>query len=121
MGSGSAKFDFGGGTIETSAAWSSSLDISLTGLDGLATVDTTGANIGLSGILSGTGGLEKVGAGLLILSGSNSYDGGTIVEAGTLDVTNSDALAEGSTLTVGAGASAFFDSSGIVASPASHR
>jgi autotransporter-associated beta strand protein/uncharacterized repeat protein (TIGR03803 family) len=44
--------------------------------------------------MSGTG-------GTLILSGSNSYSGGTIVEAGTLEVTTPAALLDGTNLTVG--------------------
>ncbi len=37
-----------------------------------------------AGDMSGTGNLTKLGAGTLILSGFNSYSGGTIVSAGTL-------------------------------------
>ncbi len=39
--------------------------------------------------------------GTLILSASNNYTGGTFVEAGTLIVTNSEALPDGSSLIVG--------------------
>ena len=49
--------------------------------------------------------------GTLILSGSDSYSGGTLVTAGTLDVTNSDALPDDGGLTVGAGGTVIFDSS----------
>jgi outer membrane autotransporter protein len=42
-----------------------------------------------SGALSGTGGLTKLGAGNLILSGANTYTGGTTVSAGTLSVNGS--------------------------------
>ena len=38
--------------------------------------------------------------GTLILSGSDDYTGGTIVEAGTLIVSNADALPTGTSLTV---------------------
>ena len=55
--------------------------------------------------ISGTGGLKKTGAGTLFLLGTNTYSGGTRIEAGTLSVA-SDAnlgiggitLANGSTL-----------------------
>ena len=40
-------------------------------------------------------------AGKLILSGTNTYRGGTFVEGGKLIVTNSEALLDGSNLTVG--------------------
>ena len=46
--------------------------------------------------------LLKTGSGTLILSGSNSYTGGTNVEAGILQVTNAEALPAGASLIVGA-------------------
>ncbi len=48
--------------------------------------------------------------GTLILSGSDTYTGGTTVTAGTLCATNPNALPEGSSLTVGAGAALLFSS-----------
>ena len=39
-----------------------------------------------AGSITGTGGLTKVGAGALTLSGTNTYSGGTTVNAGTLSV-----------------------------------
>ena len=38
---------------------------------------------------------------MLILSGTNAYSGGTIVDAGTLVLTSGSALPDGSSLTVG--------------------
>ena len=49
--------------------------------------------------------------GTLILSGSDTYNGGTIVEAGTLIATNSVAIPTGTNLTVGAGGTFIFDPS----------
>jgi formylglycine-generating enzyme len=102
QGSGTATFNFGGGTLGASAAWSSSLSMNLSGIGGPATIDASGGSISLSGNLSGNGGLTEVGSGLLILSGSNTYTGGTKIETGTLVVLNSTALPDGSSLTVGA-------------------
>jgi autotransporter-associated beta strand protein len=45
-----------------------------------------------SGILSGTGGVIKTGAGALTLSAANTYDGDTILSAGTLEITNANSL-----------------------------
>jgi autotransporter-associated beta strand protein len=49
-------------------------------------------------------------AALLVLSGSsNSYTGGTYVEAGTLEITNKSALPNSTSLTIGAGGTFIFD------------
>ena len=81
-------------------------DISLTGASSLTLTATTGkvdqtagtisANGGVTisttldgvqaagAVIAGTGGLTKLGAGTLTLSGANTYSGGTAVSAGTL-------------------------------------
>jgi len=108
-GLGSAAFNFGGGTLGAVFPWSSSLDMTLTGSGGNATVDTTGGSIALSGNLAGPGGLQKIGNGELVLGGSNSYSGGTTVLSGELMVANNFSLANGSNLTVGADATSTFN------------
>ena len=65
----------------------------------------------LSGDFSGAGPLTKNGAGLMILSGTNSYGGGTIVTAGTLEITSGSALPDGTNLTIGTGGTLIFDPS----------
>lgn len=85
-----------GGTLAATAAWSSSLPATLSGTGaGGINFDTTGGNITMSGALTGAGGLSKVGNGTLILSGANSYTGGTAVSAGTLRIGNSTGLGGG--------------------------
>ena len=81
---GSAAFNFGGGTLGASATWSSSAAMTLTGSPGNATVNTTGGNIALSGAISGSGGLDKVGPNTLTLSGPNTFTGNLTVDGGTL-------------------------------------
>jgi autotransporter-associated beta strand protein len=61
-----------------------------------------------SGTIQGSGALLKTGAGELILSGTNSYRGGTVVSAGTLEVTQTSAFPEGTSLTVGPGGALIF-------------
>ncbi len=42
------------------------------------------------GVISGTGAMTKLGAGTLILTGENTYTGGTTISAGTLQIGNGD-------------------------------
>jgi outer membrane autotransporter protein len=70
------------------------------GADG-ATFDTNGNTVTLASALSGIGGLTKIGAGALTLSGISSYSGATAVNAGTLTVNGSIA---NSAVTVNSGA-----------------
>jgi autotransporter-associated beta strand protein len=107
--SGNYAINLGGGTVGAYASWASSLNMKLTGVNGAVTFDTAGNSITLSGALSGTGGLTKVGSATLELSGANSYTGDTTVNVGTLQLdqagTNFGAfhLANGSTLSLNFG------------------
>jgi YVTN family beta-propeller protein/autotransporter-associated beta strand protein len=85
---------FTGGTLQIAGAnITSALPITLQSQGG--TIDTNGNNATLSGTISGPGSLTKLGAGVLTLSGSNSYSGGTALNAGTLAVGSSSALGTG--------------------------
>ena len=56
---------------------------------GAATLTVGGDNTSppaYAGVISGSGGLTKIGSGLLILTGSNTYSGGTSINAGTLQI-----------------------------------
>jgi autotransporter-associated beta strand protein len=66
-----------------------------------ATFDTNGNTVTLASALSGIGGVTKIGAGALVLSGTDTYRGPTTVAAGTLTVNGSIA---NSAVTVNAGA-----------------
>ena len=80
----------------------------------LAVSESGSGLLGISGNVSDDGGsrsltLEGDGTGTLVLSGTNTFGGGTNVNAGTLIVTTNTALLDGSSLTVGAGGTFIFD------------
>jgi autotransporter-associated beta strand protein len=56
----------------------------VTGAAGAFTIDKASGSDTFSGQITGGIGLAKAGAGTLVLSGSNSYSGGTLISAGTL-------------------------------------
>ena len=81
---GTGVFNLGGGTLVANAAFSTAQPMTLTGSGGNGNINTGGYAITLSGLLSGSGGLNVSGAGTLILTASNSYTGTTAVNNGTL-------------------------------------
>jgi fibronectin-binding autotransporter adhesin len=109
LGPGDGSFNFTGGTLRSGpiaiAAGSN------------AVLDTAGGTLAISTSISGDGSLTKSGTGLLVLSGTNSYIGGTIVSAGTLEFAGANSVLKGTNLMVGADASQKFVDSGIDAPP----
>ena len=110
-------------TVDSGATWgiTHSLDETIGGLNGAGTVmnrfssQTTtlivgggNANGDFSGVVQGGSSglaLKKIGSGTQILSGENTYGGGTTVEAGTLVLNNTAGSGAGSgTVTVQSGA-----------------
>ncbi|HVU36367.1 MAG TPA: autotransporter-associated beta strand repeat-containing protein [Opitutaceae bacterium] len=66
---------------------------------GTVTFNQTG-NLTYANVISGTGGLEQNGAGVLTLTGANSYSGPTSISVGTLKIGSDNALPAGSPLTL---------------------
>jgi fibronectin-binding autotransporter adhesin len=120
--------NFDGGVLELTAT-SANL-FGANAADFAANVGDGGIFINLSGysttisnalVASGSGGLTLSSAegGYLILTGVNTYTGGTIVNGGTLIVESPSSLLDGSSLTVGQGAAAIFaPATGSPAAPA---
>lgn len=80
--------------------------------ESLSIVPSAGTTLDISGNISQSAAgkaLSLDGVGTLILSGSNSYGGGTAVDAGTLIVKTSSALPDGKSLTVAAGGTFVFN------------
>lgn len=69
---------------ETVGSLAGAGDVALTG-HSLAT-GANGNSTRFDGVISGDGGLTKVGAGSMTLAGANTYSGTTLVQAGTLRV-----------------------------------
>jgi autotransporter-associated beta strand protein len=79
---------------------------------------SSGSTLQISGNIAGTDeSLTLADAGTLILDGSDTYTGGTIVTDGTLVLSSDDAIAEGTSLSVGARAALVFDASAGGESP----
>ncbi len=76
-----ATLEYTGGTA------SSDMPFTLTtGGNSAFQIDAAAATLSLSGILSGGGNLTKAGPGTLILTGANTYTGGTNVNGGNLQL-----------------------------------
>lgn len=105
----------GTATLGAKAAWSTSLGATLNGTTTIKAADAADApfDIGISGVLRGTGGFDKTGGGKLTLAGINTYTGNTTVSAGTLEVTNDDVFGDASTVTIASGATLNLTHSGI--------
>jgi fibronectin-binding autotransporter adhesin len=102
MGTGGLTFSgSGAGSLDIigSTAFISAESVTLSQKGTIRIDDSAGAT--LSGSISGPGSLTKSGSGTLVLSGTNTYLGRTAVSNGTLILTNNEALADGSNLTVG--------------------
>jgi autotransporter-associated beta strand protein len=70
---------------------------------GGGSIDTGAAGINVSGVIGGSGGITKLGSGVLLLSASNTYTGGTNLINGTVSVANSGALGITGSLTFSGG------------------
>jgi MYXO-CTERM domain-containing protein len=93
-----------GGTLAAKANFSSSVNMSLTGTSTIQAADalSIGHDMALNGIMSGTGGIAKTGAGTTILGGLNTYTGATSVNEGRLRVNGSIASSSGVSVAPGA-------------------
>lgn len=90
------------------------INLPLTLVGGSQTIDTAAGNVVIAGGIGQSGGgfgITKTGSGTLVLSGVNTYSGGTTVNQGTLIVTDASALPTGTSLVVGAGGILVFDPS----------
>ncbi|HLF38970.1 MAG TPA: autotransporter-associated beta strand repeat-containing protein, partial [Burkholderiales bacterium] len=66
-------------------------------------VTAAAGTLTLSGDVSGAGALSKTGAGIVVLSGSNTYTGPTNVNVGTLRVAGGNGIGDASAVNMGGG------------------
>jgi autotransporter-associated beta strand protein len=86
LGAASGALTFTGGTLETTATFSLTHAINLGVAGGTISTDA-GTTLTATGTITGaSGALTKTGAGTLLLSGNNTYGGGTTISAGTLQL-----------------------------------
>ncbi|NWC92605.1 MULTISPECIES: autotransporter domain-containing protein [unclassified Pseudomonas] len=84
LGDASGVLTLDGGTLQNTATFTTARNVALTSNGG--TLETAGADLTLSGVMSGQGGLIKAGDGSLILTGENTYTGGTSITQGTVQI-----------------------------------
>ena len=97
------------GSLDITNASANTLTLSTGGITaatvGTKTITLSSGNLTVSGIIgngSGTVAVTQSGAGTLILSGANTFSGGVKLEAGTLNITTSNAAFGTGTLGIGA-------------------
>src|SRR5690606_20536473 len=81
LGDSTAGVELAGGTLELAGNVESNRRIDITAESGKI-VASAGTSSVLRGVISGTGGLISAGPGTLVLTGNNTYLGGTTITAG---------------------------------------
>jgi fibronectin-binding autotransporter adhesin len=89
------------GTLKYAGAFALASGRAITLNAGGGVIDTNGLDVAIASAIGGTGGLTKAGTGVLTLSGTSTYGGPTLINAGTLAVNGS--IASAVTVATGAG------------------
>jgi fibronectin-binding autotransporter adhesin len=89
LGAGGGAINLNGGTLENTAAFTTTRNIAVGNNGGALQTDD---DLTVTGVISGSGALTKLGSGTLVLTGANAYTGGTTISAGVLEGDTSSLL-----------------------------
>jgi autotransporter-associated beta strand protein len=107
LGGGSSVLDFNGGILQVNGSTLTNLNsytVNWSTFNGGFDLLSSAATFTVSQTLAGAGSLTKLGPGSLVVSGNNSYAGGTTVGAGLVTIGNTGAFGSGTNITVANGA-----------------
>ena len=102
LGNTSGSATIGNATLQVVSDITSTRNFTINHLNSTLQIDS-GATYSLSGVLSGSGALNKTGEGVLLLSNANTYTGGTNINGGTVVVNGPNSFGIGGPLTINAG------------------
>lgn len=105
LGAASAGLTFRGGTLQSTASFATdrTVDLQVPSSGENRFLTSAGTTLTVNGVVSGSGGLVKDGAGTLVLNGNNTYGGGTVLRAGTISISSNANLGGASGLTFDGG------------------
>jgi autotransporter-associated beta strand protein len=86
------------GPVQNQSGLNQAIGLNMTLQSGSGVFDTGGNSLTISGVLSGSGGLWKSGAGTLNLTAANTYSGATTVGGGLLALSGSGAISSTSSI-----------------------
>ncbi|MGK9286653.1 autotransporter-associated beta strand repeat-containing protein [Sinorhizobium meliloti] len=90
LGNAAGALAFNGGTLNTTGTFTAARTVTLNAGGGTFDTDNL-TRLTLTNTVGGVGALTKAGAGTLVLTGTNSYGGGTTIAGGTLQLGNGGA------------------------------
>jgi fibronectin-binding autotransporter adhesin len=102
LGATSGGLTLNAGTLQMATSFASARNITLGDAASTFQIDPALTNT-VTGIISGTGSLNKTGTGTMVLSGVNTYTGATTVSAGTLQTSTNERIANTSDLNISGG------------------